>query len=260
MPSGLHGVPVRGCASLMNLYVSVPDGPGPFPGVVIGMEIFGIDTSMKTIADRIAREGYVAVVPDFYHRTAPGAYLAYDTAGRSEGLRLAHLLTRDGVLRDMESTLDYLKEGPSKGKKTGFLGFSLGGHIGYLSAASFPLSAAVLFYGGWIMDTGIALSRPEPTSTLTSRIARQGGRVLYFVGAEDHLINREQVALLKETLSEAGVPHTVVVYPGVKHGFFAEGRPESFNAGASRDAWGQTRLFFDEHLRSAVGAESSVHK
>jgi carboxymethylenebutenolidase len=116
------------------------------------------------------------------------------------------------------------------------VGFSLGGHIAYLAATGLDLAATAVLYGGWLPTTDIPLSRPEPTLDLTPGIAKHGGRVLVLVGDEDRLIPAEQRRLIAERLSEAGVRHELVVYPGTPHAFFFE-EAETFRPGPAEDAW-----------------------
>ena len=232
----------------MRLYYALPDDAGPHPGVIVGTEIFGVNAHFIDIAARLAASGYAAVVPDFYHRTAPGASFAYDAAGRAEGLRLTSLLTRDAVCADVEAAMDFLASGPSAGRRTGFLGFSSGAHIGYVAASRLPLAAAALFYGGWLTDDTMAMGRPEPTVALSAGIARQRGAVLFIVGGEDHLVTAAQVDAVKESLERSAVPHEVMVYPGAGHGFFCDARPDTFRAEASRDAANKVQGFFWHRL------------
>lgn len=244
-------LPVQGSHSKMKAIVCGPGEQGRYPGIILGMEIFGITGHIRDIAARLAALGYMVIIPDFYHRTLSGAELPYDQEGRKEDLRLMHQLKRDEVLQDVKTAMDYLDQGPGQGHKTGFLGFSLGGHIGYLAATTLPLTASALFYGAWIVNTDIALSRPQPTVTLTKGIADQGGRILYFVGGEDPLITREQLEVMGDRLTESDVPYELVVYPGVKHGFFCEARPETFSLQASEDAWERLKGFFAGSLLQA---------
>lgn len=68
----------------MAAYIARPTAPGPFPGVLVGMELFGVDAGVRNVCDQLAGLGFVALAPDFHHRTAPGSELPRDPAGRSE--------------------------------------------------------------------------------------------------------------------------------------------------------------------------------
>lgn len=229
-------VPVESGRPPMGAYLARPASPGRFPVCVICPEIFGLTPHIRQAAERLARQGYLAIVPDFNHRTAPGAEFGYDDEGRARGLELLRQLRRPQVLDDLAAILRYLATRPDTRAETAVLGFSAGGHIAYLAATAFDIAAAVSLYGGWIANSDIALSQPDPTIALTPGIARHGARILYIVGSEDHLILREERAAIAHALAAAGVRHELVVYEGAGHGFLFDARP-AFDAAASEDAW-----------------------
>jgi carboxymethylenebutenolidase len=223
--------------SRMNAYVAKPKGLQECPGVIVCGEIFGLTQHIRSVADRIAALGYLTVVPDFYHRTAPRVDLGYDEASRARAMSLMKKLSRPQVIADLRSVIDHLRGCAETDPRTGIVGFSLGGHIAYLAATQFDLRAAVCFYGGWITTTDILLSQPEATVTLTPEIARRGGRILIFIGELDHLITKGQRDELSQALTKVTVCHEIVVYPGVKHGFFCDDRRDTFDVAASNDSW-----------------------
>src|SRR5262245_28223056 len=69
----------------MTAHLARPAGSGPLPGVIVAMEAFGLNVHMKAVTDRIAAEGYVAIAPDFYHRSADRV-AAYSDLGKAIGL------------------------------------------------------------------------------------------------------------------------------------------------------------------------------
>ncbi len=104
------------------------------------------------------------------------------------------------------------------------VGLSVGGHIAYYAATQLPLAAVAVFYPGWLTDTGIALSRPEPTLALTPGLTAHGTRLLFLVGDADQLYTAAQRDQIAARLREDGVDHEMVVYPGAPHGFFCDER------------------------------------
>ncbi len=240
-------VPIEVGSPPMAAYLVRPAARGRFPACVVCPEIFGLTRHIREAAERLAREGYFVVVPDFNHRTEPGAELGYDDEGRAKGLALLRQLTRPQVLGDLAAILRFLAHHPDAGAKIGVLGFSAGGHIAYLAATAFDVAAVVSLYGGWIANTNIPLSRPEPTIALTMGMARHGARLLFVVGADDHLIDKDQREAIEQALTEAKVRHELVVYDGVKHGFLFDGRP-SFDAAASADTWGRILAMLAQEL------------
>ena len=72
----------------MGAYLAKPEGSGPHPAVIVYMEIFGINSHIRDVTERVAREGYVAIAPDYFHRTGPGVEYGYDDAGMAAGMKL----------------------------------------------------------------------------------------------------------------------------------------------------------------------------
>ena len=210
----------------MSAYLSRPADGGPFPGVVVGMELFGVDTAVRAACDRLAGLGFAALAPDLHHRTAPGVELPRDAEGRERGFELLGLMTRATVVDDVRACVNYLRGAGSD--RVGMVGLSMGGHIAYLAATALDLAAVAVFYGGWLPTTDISLSRPEPTLSLTPGIT---GRVLYLVGEDDHVVPPEHRREIAAALRNAGVEHEIVVYPGAGHGFL------STDPAAADDAW-----------------------
>lgn len=223
----------------MGGYLARPDGPGDHPGVVVAMELFGVDAHVRDVCDELAARGFTALAPDFYHRIEPGVECPRTEAGRAHGFELLPQLTRDGVLTDAGAALNHLRT--LGAEPVGMVGLSLGGHLAYLAATGHRIPVTVVFYGGWLTGTEIAVSRPEPTLALTPKIA---GRLIYIVGENDHVVtpaHREEIAA---ALAEAGDRHRFVVQPGEGHSFLGSS-PE-----AAEQALGLVESLFREELDS----------
>jgi carboxymethylenebutenolidase len=213
-------------------YLSRPEAPGEHPGVIVGMEMFGVTQWVRDVTDRIAGLGYVAIAPNLYRRVDGVTELPQDEGGRRRGFELVAQLTREQVLEDVRLSRDVTGA-------SAIVGFSFGGHVAYLAATQLPFEATVVFYGGWLTSGDIPLGRPEPTLTLTPGIT---GELLYLVGEQDHAVPAADRAQIAAALEAAGVRHEFVVYPRVPHGFFCDAR-ETFDPVAAEDAWERvTRL------------------
>jgi carboxymethylenebutenolidase len=235
-------VPVGSLA--MPAYVARPAAPGTYPAVLVFMEIFGINHHIRSVTDRVAAEGYVALAPDIFHRAAPGVELGYDAEGLGRGVELMGKVTTTGAMADVAGALAYLKNRPEVGGRgVGAMGFCFGGHLTYLSACEQPITAAVSFYGG-----GIAVGSPgndgPPTISRTPKIK---GRILCLFGEKDGYIPPEQVAQIKTALAAAKVRSDVVVYPKVGHGFFCDERAD-YDAASAADAWQRVTALFKSEL------------
>lgn len=221
----------------LALYLAKPVNPGSFPLIIVGMEIFGVNKHIRSICDNLAEEGCIAVAPDYYSGIAPGTALGYSPVERERGLNYMKLINRDEVLEQTSAVISYLESIPNNSGKIGFVGFSIGGHIGYYCATRLPIDLTICFYAGWLSNTDILLSQPTPTVNETMGIAKQGGSLLFIKGEQDHLITPDQDAELEKALTQAGVRHQLVIYPATGHGFFCEERPATFNKLKRDESW-----------------------
>lgn len=238
---------LTGASTAMGAYLARPAAPGRYPAVIVGMELFGVTDYIRSCANRLAERGYLAIAPDFYYRSEARAELGYDQAGKERGFELLHAMRRDETVDDVRATMAFLRNRPECNGLIGFVGFSTGGHIGFLAATQVDLTATVAFYPGWLTERDIALSQPEPTLTLTPGIAQRGGRLLLMLGGRDFLISPQQRVLIAAALLAAGVQHEVVVYPEAAHGFLCDDR-DSFDPGVADIAWEKTLRFLAESL------------
>jgi len=233
-------IPVPG-APAMPAYLARPADDEPRPAVIVAHELFGVNDDIRGIVDDLARAGSVAIAPEFYHRDAePGLVLAKDDAGRARGFELLHSLTRDDAVADVAATLDVLGGRPDVSGPISMIGFSVGGHLAYLAGTRLDLDSVVVLYAGWLTDTGIPLSRPEPTVTVSKGLGET--RLLMLVGDADHVVTAEAVDEVRRSLADAGVEHEVVVYPGVGHAYFWPGGA-AYDSGARADSWSRILTF-----------------
>jgi carboxymethylenebutenolidase len=231
--------------SPMGAYVARPVDDGKYPGVLVFQEIFGVNHHIRSVTDRVAAEGYVAIAPEIFHRTAPGLEVGYDEAGMQRGMPLMMQAKASEVIADAAATIDALKKRPDVGGRgIGAMGFCFGGHVTYLAACELPIAAAASFYGG-----GVAVGAPGneglPTVERSSTIR---GKILCLFGEKDGYITPDQVEKIKKELERHHVRHEVIVYPNVGHGFFCDERPD-YSKSAASDAWRRVKDLLREELR-----------
>jgi carboxymethylenebutenolidase len=228
----------------MGGFLARPTAGGRRPAVLVFMEIFGINSHIREVTERVAREGYLALAPDYFHRTGPGIELGYDEAGFARGMELLNALQADEMVRDAGDAIAWLRGRPDvQGDRIGAMGFCIGGHMTYLAACEADLRAAASFYGG-----GIAAPKgPGGQASTIGRTAKMRGRILCLYGEKDAFIPQGQVEAIKAALAKAGAAHEVVVYPGADHGFFCDQRA-SYQEQAARDAWERVKRLFREEL------------
>jgi carboxymethylenebutenolidase len=228
----------------MGGYLARPADGVPRPGVVVFMEIFGVNSHIRDVTERVAREGYVALAPDFFHRTGPGVEYGYDEKGMTEGIKLLGALKADEMVADARSALSFLKrQNFVKGDKLGAMGFCIGGHMTYLTACETEVKAAASFYGGGIVNPQ-GFGGGASTVSRTNKIS---GHILCLFGAKDAHIPLSQVDTIRAELEQHRVRHEVVVYPQADHGFFCDQRA-SYEKAAAEDAWAKVKKLFAEEL------------
>lgn len=232
--------------STMGGFLARPSAGGTYPAVIVYMEIFGVNAHIRDVTERVAREGYVALAPDYFHRTGPGVEYAYDEQGMGKGIALMGQLKADEMIADANAAIQALrKRSEVNGDKIGCMGFCIGGHMTYLTACETDVACAASFYGGGIAAP-VGLGGAASTIGRTAKIK---GQILCLFGAKDGFIPLDQVEAIQSALADAGVDHETVVYPGADHGFFCDAR-DGFQQAAASDAWERVKEMFHSKLAS----------
>ena len=211
-------------------YVAEPEGK-PRGAVVVLQEIFGVNAHIRSVADRFAAAGYLAVAPSTFHRVQPGVELGYTDADMSAGFELktaVDALPGAGVLPDIQAAIDHAAQ--ASGGKVGMVGFCWGGLLTWRAACTLTgLSAAIAYYGGGI--------------TGAEEIARQPQcPVMAHFGDQDHWIPMEGIAAFTQAHPEVEVH----VY-AANHGFNCDQRG-SYNEAAATLARARSLAFFADKL------------
>ena len=211
-------------------YLAVPEG-GRGPGVVVLQEWWGLVPHIRDVADRFAREGFVALAPDLYHgETARSP----DEAGK-----LMMALNIDRAERDLRGAVRYLLgHEAATGGSVGTVGFCMGGVLSLYAASKNPqVGACVVFYG----------IHPKVRPDLENLRAP----VLGLYAERDEFVPPAAVRELESQLRGLGKTAEMHIYPGTDHAFFNDTRPEVYDAEAAGDAWRRTVEFFRRHLAPA---------
>jgi carboxymethylenebutenolidase len=223
----------------MELYAVAP-GATPSGAVIVIQEAFGVNEHIRDVTRRFAAAGFRAVAPTIFHR-AGGGTAPYDDFSRV--IPLFAGLSDDGIIADVDATVDYLRRAGFEDQRIGIVGFCFGGRVTFLVATRRKLGAAVGFYGGGIVTKRMPLFQP-----LIGEAARLATPWLGLFGDEDTGIPVADVEQLRATLDrETKVAHEIVRYPGAEHGFHCDVRP-SYNETAARDGWNRTLEWFRRHL------------
>ena len=239
MPSFTEQVKVDG--QDMSLYVSMPSGTGPFPGVVVIQHGPGMDEFMRTMTDRLAEAGYAAVAPVLYHRLGPDV----PAAQRREQLKDVE------IIADVHATVDYLRQHPAvDGEHLGITGFCMGGRVVYLMAAANPyFKAAVAYYGGNILvPWGAGVAAPF------ARTPDLRCPLMFHFGAEDQNPSQDDMHTLDAELTRHGKAHEFYPYPNAGHAFMNFTTAQTYRELAAATSWPRTLEFFARHLRRVQAA------
>jgi carboxymethylenebutenolidase len=236
-------IPLQG-GERMAGYLVRPTGGEARPAVLVFMEIFGINAHIRDVVERVAREGYVALAPDYFHRTGPGVEYEYTAAGMEAGMKLLGALKADEMIADANSAIAWLNQRSDvTSGRIGAMGFCIGGHMTYLSACETGVCCAASFYGGSIA----AAAGPGGGESTIGRSGKIKGKILCLFGEKDDYIPLDEVDAIRSALENSEIEHEIAVYPGADHGFFCD-RRDSFQEDAARDAWERVKVLFASEL------------
>lgn len=222
----------------MRSYVARPAGISPSRGLIVCQEAFGVNAHIRDVAERFARQGFLAIAPELFHRTGPGFEGRYDDISSVMGHVRA--LSDDGMAADLRAAHAWLTaNGQGGGFQIAAVGFCMGGRAAILTALTVPVACAVSFYGG-----GIA---PNANNAgLLDRIGELRAPILLFWGGRDKHIGPEQIQAVTEALRKAEKNYINVEISDADHGFFCDARA-SYNPVAASQAWALVVAFLDAY-------------
>jgi len=208
----------------LGAYKAEPQGK-PRGAVVVIQEIFGVNHHIRSVTDRYAELGYVAIAPALFDRGEKNFQSGYDGAAMDKARGFAGKIPLDARLADTQAAIDAVK---SAGK-VAVLGYCMGGSIAFLSATRLNgVSAGVGYYGGQIAQ----FHTEKPKAPI----------MLHF-GEKDQSIPLTDVEKIKAAQPEA----PIFVYMGAGHGFHCDERG-SFNAEAAQVAACRSQEFLAKHI------------
>jgi carboxymethylenebutenolidase len=219
-----------------NGTLHLPDGDGPWPGVLVFPDAGGARETFRQMGDRLASMGYVTLVPDIYYRAGEWApfnvaTLFTDKQERARMSSLTSLLTNDGIIADSGAYASFLLARPEvTGSAIGTTGYCLGGRMSLIAAGGLgsKIAAAASFHGGRLAVDGDPSSPHLSADRITATV--------YVAGAtDDDSFTASQAELLERALTDAGVDHTLEFYPA-RHGFAVPDNP-TYNTEANARHW-----------------------
>jgi carboxymethylenebutenolidase len=224
----------------MRAFVAHPQG-SPAAGLLVFQEAFGVNAHIRDVTTRFAREGYLAIAPELFHRTGAGFEGNYTDFAAV----MPHFqgLSDAGLEADIRASFEWVQRS-SGNLPTSAIGYCMGGRTACLAGLVAPLACSISYYGG-----GIAPSQYFPG--LLDRLKNLAGPILLFWGGKDQHIGADQIQAVTNTLKAAAKPYVNVEFSEADHGFFCDARA-SYNPAAAAQAWPLTLAFLQTHLAAAV--------
>lgn len=212
----------------MRAYLARPDSGKKFPAVIVIHENRGLVPHIRNVADRMAREGFIALAPD---ALSPVGGTPEDITNVGE---LFKQLVPEQTTKNFVAAVSYLKTNPLTTGKVGCTGFCWGGAMTNQVAVNSPdLNAAVPYYG------------MQPTE---EQVAKIKAPVMAHYGGDDARINAG-IPAFEEALKKYNKDYQIFIYEGAQHAFNNDSNAERYNEKAAKLAWGRTIAFFKEKLK-----------
>ncbi|HEX5235510.1 MAG TPA: dienelactone hydrolase family protein [Silvibacterium sp.] len=208
----------------LDAYVARP-AREPIAGLVVVQEVFGVNAHIRSVADGYAKDGFLAVAPAIFDRLERGVELKYEGEDMQKAMGLAKRLKMDDLLKDTSAAIEYARN--ETGKKTGVIGYCLGGSIAWLAACRMKIDAAVGYYGGYIAQH--ASEQPKCP-------------VMLHFGKQDAHISPENVEKIRKAHPE--IP--IFLYDA-GHGFNCDARA-SYDAPSAKLAGERSLSFLKQNL------------
>lgn len=211
-----------------------PSSGGRGPGVVVIQEIFGVNSVMRGICDRLASQGFTALCPDLFWRIEPNIQLSDQVPKELErAFELFGLYDVDSGIKDIQATISTLRKESTTNGKIGTVGYCLGGLLAYLSATRTDSEASVGYYG-----VGIEQKLNE-----ANKIKKP---LMLHIAEEDGFVPPEAQSAIRDNLSSNSLV-TIHTYPKCDHAFARAGG-DNFVIDAATTADNRTVEFFRQHL------------
>src|SRR3954453_6053093 len=226
---------------LLEAYAARPTDGGRRGGVVVIHHLPGYDRESKEFVRRFADAGYNAVCPNLYSRVG-----AADPDDAAAAVRANGGVPDEQVMGDVGGAVEFLRRLDTSNGKVAVIGHCSGGRQSYLAAATLPIDAAIVCYGGLIAGE----TPPEMPSMvpLVDRAPDIRCPVLGLFGNDDQFPTPAQVDEIDKALTDAGKAHEFHRYDGASHAFFSPDRT-AYRVEAALDGWERIWAFVGTHLK-----------
>lgn len=214
----------------VHAVLNTPEGKGPFPGLIVIHEWWGLNDWVKEEASKLSDEGYVTLAIDLYRgkvATTP-----------DEAHEIMRGVPEDRAKRDLHAAVEFLQsQGNVKKDRLGAIGWCMGGGYSLDVALQEPaLRADVINYGHLVTET--------------SSVQKINAAVLGIFGAQDRGIPVDDVKKFEDMLKQQGKKVEIVIYPNAGHAFENPNNKTGYRADDAADAWKRTVNFLASTLKS----------
>lgn len=222
-------------------------GQAPRAAVVVLPEVFGVNAWVRSVAERLAQQGYAALAISTFWRTAPDLEASYDAAGLALGREHRDRVIADQLKSDVAAAAAWMQQRHAAdglaSKPLGCVGFCFGGHLAMLAATLPVMAASCDFYGARVSS-----DRPGGGLPTLTDLPQIPGRLWCFCGDQDPLMppeEQEAIAQALQALPEKG--HRLITAAGAGHGYMCEARSD-FAPAAAEAGWSAMLELFSEAL------------
>jgi carboxymethylenebutenolidase len=197
----------------VDAFIVYPESKAKAPAIVVIHEIFGLTDWVRSVADELAANGYIAIAPDLLSGMGPNKGGSSEFSGQQDAMKAISSLDPNQVTADLNAAADYVKKLPSSNGKIAVAGFCWGGGQSFRFATNRKdLRAAFVFYG------------PPPTN-----ISSITAPVYGFYGGNDSRIS-STIPATEAAMKDAGKKYDPVTYEGAGHGFMRAGEDPANDA------------------------------
>lgn len=218
-PRHQEWVEVKNNDRVVHAFIVYPESKKKAPTILLIHEIFGLTDWVRSVADKLAAEGYIAIAPDLLSNFGPNGKGSEGFASTQDSMKAVSGLNPDTVTADLNAVADYVKKLPSADGKLVVAGFCWGGGQSFGFATHRPdLKAAFVFYG------------PPPTN-----FSSISAPVYGFYAGNDSRIDAT-LPSTQAAMKKAGKKYDPVTYEGAGHGFMRAGEDPSDSVAANKKA------------------------
>jgi len=237
------------CDGGMPAFVAVPDGAAKAPAVIVVHERYGLVRHTCDLAERFARDGFVAIAPDLYFKHPDQEALHRGDAGCD--------VADPDALTALGAAIDALQAIPQADTtRLAIMGICQTGRLPLVVAASRPIAAALVWCGAaqpreWAVNS-------KYRRALDEIIAAIDCPVLGMFGKTDHLISVDDIRRFRDCLERHGKTYRIHVYRDAPHGWLNDTMPGRYRRAQAEAAWAEQHAFLQQVL--AGGYDRSTRR